>query len=167
MTDERGEWLLRLNAIAFVDALRAAVLLERLGPRDLAAAPAARWAQAAGIEAPVAERWRRQALEFDADGERRRVAAMGGRVLTRGGADYPELLDQVPDAPLALYALGVLEAKSAVAVVGSRTPTAYGQRMSRHLAGELARRGLAVVSGLARGIDAEEHAAALAAGGAT
>jgi DNA processing protein len=54
-----------------------------------------------------------------------------------------------------------------VAVVGARAPSAYGRRVARELGGALARRGLVVVSGLARGIDAEAHEGALAAGGVT
>lgn len=56
---------------------------------------------------------------------------------------------------------------AAVAVVGSRAPTDYGRRTARRLAAELVERGIAVVSGLARGVDAEAHEAALNAGGKT
>jgi DNA processing protein len=106
-------------------------------------------------------------MAFDAEGEFRRVSALGARVLVLGDPDYPEMLASVADAPLILYAWGRLDDLPGVAVVGTRAATAYGRRMARALAGDLARRRIAVVSGLARGIDAEAHEAALDAGGAT
>lgn len=92
---------------------------------------------------------------------------MGARLLLRGEPDYPALLDLTEQAPEILYARGSLAALPAAAVVGSRAPTEYGRRQARRLAGGLARRRVAVVSGLARGIDAEAHAEALKQGGVT
>lgn len=163
----RAAWAARLNAVAFGDPAKSLSLLDRLGPDRLANAGEAEWGEAAGLVPERAARWRREALAFDADGERRRVEALGARVLVRGEAGYPELLASVTDAPLALYAWGRLDALPAVAVVGARAPTSYGRRMARRLAEDFARRRVAVVSGLARGIDAEAHEAALDAGGAT
>jgi len=82
---------------------------------------------------------------------------------------YPERLRRLPDAPALLLVLGTpaLLLVRAVAIVGARAPTAYGLATARRLAFELARAGLAVVSGLARGIDAAAHEGALEAGGAT
>lgn len=163
----RAAWAARLNAVAFGDPAKTLALLERLGPDRLASAREAEWGEAAGLVPERAARWRREALAFDPDAERLRVEALGARVLVRGEAGYPELLDSVTDAPLALYAWGRLDALPAVAVVGARAPTSYGRRMARRLAEDLARRRVAVVSGLARGIDAEAHEAALDAGGVT
>lgn len=89
--------------------------------------------------------------------------------LTLADDDYPELLRQLPDPPLALFCRGnrALLTKSAVAMVGSRRASAYGMNAARHLAEQLALAGVAVVSGLARGIDAASHQAALDAGGDT
>ncbi|MFA5138661.1 MAG: DNA-processing protein DprA [Elusimicrobiota bacterium] len=81
---------------------------------------------------------------------------------------FPELLRDIPGPPDLLYVRGTLPSRAAsVAVVGSRKPTPYGRRMARLLASGLARAGVAVVSGLARGIDTEAHRAALGAGGVT
>ena len=69
--------------------------------------------------------------------------------------------------PLLLFARGQLEPEldpHAIAIVGSRRPTPYGRRQARRFAAELAARGVTIVSGLARGIDGEAHAAALDAG---
>lgn len=162
----RAAWAARLNSVAWASA-KALALLNALGPEGLPAADAGRWSTASGLTLARAEVWRRQALAFDADGEFRKAEALGARLLVRGEPDYPPLLSDIEDAPLVLYAVGPLEDAPTVAVVGTRAPTAYGRRMARALAGDLARRRVVVVSGLARGIDAEAHEAALNAGGAT
>ncbi|MDR7523690.1 MAG: DNA-processing protein DprA [Armatimonadota bacterium] len=82
---------------------------------------------------------------------------------------YPAALRTIPDPPARLYVRGHLpgDGAAAVAVVGARRATVYGVAVARHLAADLARCGVAVVSGLARGIDAAAHEGALDAGGRT
>lgn len=108
---------------------------------------------------------RERALAFDGERELARVTGMGARVYAFD--ELPGTLRSIPDPPAALYALGELTERCAVAVVGSRAPTHYGLRMARRLSGDAAAAGLVVVSGLARGIDGEAHRAALDAGGTT
>ena len=90
----------------------------------------------------------------------------GARLLVFGGAGYPESLNDLPDAPPVLWAQGDLSllARPMVAVVGARNASSLGVRMARRLAEGLGQAGLVIVSGLARGIDAEAHQAALATG---
>ena len=163
----RGEWTVRLNAVPFAPSAKARALLDGLGPEGLSVSGDAEWARVAGLPLEAAGRWRRQAGACDVEGEVRRVESLGGRVLFHGEPGYPAPLASVADAPLMISALGRLEDLPAVAVVGSRVPTAYGRRMARSLAAAAARRGVAVVSGLARGVDAVAHEAALDAGGTT
>lgn len=83
---------------------------------------------------------------------------------------FPEALKQIASPPKQLYVLGDLEPlrhTKAVGIVGSRAVTPYGQQITSRLAGELAQRGLAVVSGLALGVDGFAHRAASDAGGYT
>ena len=91
-------------------------------------------------------------------------------VLRRPDAAFPPLLAQLHDPPRRLHArgdpVGVLE-QPAVAVVGARSCSAYGAQVARTLSRDLAAAGLVVVSGLARGVDAEAHRGALDAGGTT
>jgi DNA processing protein len=98
-----------------------------------------------------------------------RIAELDGRVLTPGEAGFPTALRDIPDAPTLLFAAGRLELLETpcVAIVGSRSHTRYGGEVCRHFASGLARRGLTVVSGMARGLDAAAHSAALDAGGGT
>lgn len=96
------------------------------------------------------------------------IAPHGERyVLRRGTREYPSLLAQCPDAPPILYCRGRLTPSDerAVAVVGTRAMTPYGERVTRELVGDLARAGITVVSGLAQGVDETAHRAALDAGG--
>lgn len=90
----------------------------------------------------------------------------GARLLCHGGPDYPEALSEFADAPPVLWALGdrTLLHRPAIAVVGARSASSLGQRMARRLATDLGEAGLVVVSGLARGIDAAAHEAALTTG---
>lgn len=105
----------------------------------------------------------------DVDAEIARLDKAGVEVLALGQDGYPPALATIPGAPLLLFAQGrILPADArAVALVGTRHPDAYGKKVTKQLAGDLARAGVVVVSGLARGIDGLAHQAALDAGGRT
>jgi DNA processing protein len=111
----------------------------------------------------------RQASLGRAEAVVERTERLGGQVLLPGDPRFPPRLAEIPEAPLALFALGRLELlqREAVAIVGSRFHSRYGARACRHFAAGLARAGLVVSSGLARGLDAVAHEAALDAGGDT
>lgn len=103
-----------------------------------------------------------------ADGARR-LAACGAVAIPLGAGGYPPALAELSDAPPLLLVRGdasVLLADQ-VAVVGARAASVYGIAVARSLSARFARAGLAVVSGLARGVDGVAHAAALDAGGRT
>ncbi len=91
------------------------------------------------------------------------------QLLTYKDADFPGLLKEIPDAPLLLYVKGNLKALNtpSIAMVGSRRASVYGLSMAEKFAGELAQAGVTIVSGLARGIDAACHRAALKVKGTT
>ncbi|MFN2602618.1 MAG: DNA-processing protein DprA [Gemmatimonadaceae bacterium] len=87
----------------------------------------------------------------------------------RGDDSYPQSLEDLDCPPPQLFALGdrsMLEPPT-VSIVGTRDATGYGLRITRAIAGALARAGVSIVSGMARGIDAAAHRAALEAGGRT
>lgn len=92
--------------------------------------------------------------------------ACGARMLCLGDPDYPASLLDLPDAPPVLWAQGDVSLlnRPMVALVGARNASSLGLRMARRLASSLGAAGHVIVSGLARGIDAEAHAAALATG---
>lgn len=90
-------------------------------------------------------------------------------IISHTSDGYPAALKQIPDPPLVLYVKGRLLAEDAVALafVGSRRASLYGLRATGRLAGQAARAGFTIVSGLARGIDRAAHEAALECGGRT
>ena len=89
------------------------------------------------------------------------------RFLTSRDADWPSRFQTLSDPPLWLYLKGELpmEYTPTVSVIGSRSASSYGLRMADFIASELAAKGIAIVSGLAAGIDSRAGEAALAAGG--
>ena len=90
------------------------------------------------------------------------------RAIPRGDPDYPPALLDLADPPDRIHVQGALPAfHGSAAIVGARAASPYGLAVARRLAADLARVGVAVVSGLARGIDTAAHAGALDAGGAT
>ncbi|MBA3908935.1 MAG: DNA-protecting protein DprA [Rhodobacter sp.] len=101
------------------------------------------------------------------EAEMRQGAKAGARLLVHGEAEYPLALLDLPDAPPVLWALGDLGLlnRPSVAMVGARNASSLGLRTARRLGQGLALAGFTVVSGLARGIDAEAHMAALAEDG--
>ena len=107
--------------------------------------------------------------DLDLDAEMRRIEDAGVSVLTLLDDGYPRWLRQIHLPPPVLYLKGSYrpEDEWAVAVVGTRHAKTYGREVTRYLAGDLARNRVTIVSGLALGIDAEAHRAALEAGGRT
>lgn len=95
------------------------------------------------------------------------LVSTGWRWLTPAHEDWPEQLTATSDPPLGLFVRGSLPDLPMVAVVGARRATPYGRQVSRVLGAELAGAGLAVVSGMARGVDAAAHEGTLEAGGPT
>jgi DNA processing protein len=133
-----------------------------------AASPAA-LQQAAGIGPAIARAMREFPWQHMLRQDQARVVEARVAVVVWGDAEYPARLQAIASAPPVLYLRGTLgpEDDAAVAIVGSRRATAYGEETARELARELGRRGLTIVSGLARGIDAAAHRGALEVGART
>ena len=114
----------------------------------------------------VAERY----ATFDAAAARERAEGAGLRTLCRCRPGYPDRLRELPDPPAALFVLGdpgALCAPDAVAVVGARRASTYGLEVARALGRGLSAAGVAVVSGLAMGVDGAAHTGALESAGPT
>jgi DNA processing protein len=135
-------------------------LMDRFGDAEAALAAVPMLARRGGGDAPRAADPAAIRREVDT------VARLGARHVMLGEADYPPLLAQLDTAPPALIVRGAiaLAHRSAVALVGARNASAASCRFARGLAQDLAAQGVAVTSGLARGIDTAAHVGALEGG---
>jgi DNA processing protein len=125
--------------------------------------------RAAGLDKRAVRNLLAEREKLDLDAQMARLEKAGVRVITWQSPDYPERLRNIYHPPPVLYLRGSLTPADewSVAVVGTRRATVYGKEATRLIAGELARAGVTVISGLARGIDTVAHQAALDAGGRT
>lgn len=110
-----------------------------------------------------------QAHKIEIDRDLKRIEELDIEVISYKDPRYPVNLKNIFDPPFLLYVRGTLEEQDldALAIVGTRRATVYGKLTARRLARDLAREGVTVVSGMARGIDTEAHRGALEAGGRT
>lgn len=168
-TTERAHWLaFRLAEVTSSRLIRA--LIERCG-----SAEAAWTAPASDVRAVLGHREKQLANllrvreRLDPLRELERLEADGVQVIPLADEAYPALLQEIANPPPVLFVRGTLLEidRVAVAVVGTRRVTPYGRDVARSIAGDLARAGVTVVSGLAHGVDGIAHQAALEANGRT
>ena len=167
MTDLR--YWIGFNIVRGIGPMRLRALLDYFGDIKRAwNAPAGELRQS-GLDRRSLENLLASRAELDLNREVEKVAAAGAQALTWEDPAYPQLLLEIPAPPPVLYVKGTLTEEDAwaIAVVGTRRASTYGREVTRHLVKTLARSGITIVSGLARGIDAEAHKAALEADGRT
>ncbi len=166
--DERKYWV-GFNMVRGIGPARVRALLDFFGTLEAAWHATPSDLREAGLDRRSLENLLNLRKKVDLDREMERLDKAGVQVLTWNDPDYPRRLRQIYNPPPVLYLKGTLlpQDEWAVAVVGTRRPTNYGREAARVLAEGLARQKITVVSGLALGIDAEAHKAALDAGGRT
>ena len=164
------EALVALNMVEHVGPVRVRQLLEHFGdaPSILRASKQA-LLQVQGVGEETAGAIAGWEETVDLGAELKRIQDFGCRILIQSDAEYPGLLRQIYDPPIVLYVKGGLNDKdrNAIAMVGARLTTHYGQETARRLAYQLAYVGVTVVSGGARGVDTAAHQGALNAKGRT
>lgn len=169
--DERAARLI-FNLVPGLGPMRFGRLVERFGdPVAALAVPAEAWTDVEGFGAARARALHAACSAAAGAWEEELSAAeeAGVRVLIPSDEEFPEGLKALPDAPLLLYVRGDFRPVDALAValVGTRRPTAYGRAAAERFARELAQAGVTLVSGLARGVDTAVHAAAVQQGART
>lgn len=169
---ELRTWI-SLHLVPGIGPRRFRRLLERFGtPERVLAASEADLLDIQGVTPALAQSIRgatsKKAEEL-VDRELREIEEKSVRLYCWGEPDYPESLAQIADPPCILYVRGEILPRDdfSVAIVGSRRISNYGRAMSRTFAAELARSGLTIISGFARGADSQAHLGALEAGGRT
>jgi DNA processing protein len=159
-----------LNALPNIGPITLNRLLAELGgdPCAVLTADRRRLESVKGVGPVIAgtiATWREH---FDLTREEERMAKSGADFITTLEPDYPKLLKEIHDPPIALYRRGKYNfSHPCIAIVGSRRTTLYGQATAKKLGAELARLGFCIVSGLARGIDTAAHEGALSVDGKT
>src|SRR5216684_1811087 len=165
--DASLSWLALALTPGLASRLSARLLREFGSPEEVFRAPLPRL-QACNLPGPVAQAVFKKQSFKRAEKElalTRRIDRC--RLLNWTEPEYPQTLLQIYDPPVMLYVRGDAEVLNlpSISIVGTRRPTLYGTQMAERLGRELAARGLVVVSGLARGIDAISHQGALAVNG--
>lgn len=168
--DDREEFCwIGLKAVPGIGNVTFRRLLEQFDtPRLALLAKPGELAMVRGMTPTIINEIKSGAWQDFAEKECTLLAASKARLITFTSPDYPKSLFQISDPPPFLYVKGELRSSErAIAIVGSRRATRYGLQTTGHLAESLARHGIAVVSGMARGVDTAAHKGALAAGGRT
>lgn len=145
-------------------------LMERFGSgRAVYSASVRQLCEVEGVDHATAAKIKSHADLAWAELQLKQAEKAGVTVLTFWDEGYPAMLRPLYDPPMVLFVKGERAALSgkAVAVVGTRAPSEYGQILAQKLTRELVQRGLVIVSGLARGIDTLAHQETIAAGGKT
>lgn len=166
---ERNAWL-ALGLIPEVGAATFHRLVQGLGSAEaVLRAKAEALEQVPGISQQVARAIVSFPWQDALDRELRVIETRGLGLIRFGDEGYPELLAAIHSPPPILYLRGTIGPadRVAVAIVGSRQASPYGSAMAEQISGELAERGVTIVSGMARGIDAAAHRGALRAAGRT
>lgn len=164
------EATIALNMLPKIGPIRVRRLLENLGSADkILEASIHQLSQTQGIGPETARIIHQWEDHIDLNAELAEAKARNISIITQESEDYPEALRHMYDPPLALYVWGELKQadKHAIAIVGSRRTTHYGQQAARSFARELSTTGMTIISGLARGIDSFAHQGAIEAQGRT
>jgi DNA processing protein len=169
ITDENIPYWLALARVDGLGVRGAHKLIEYLGSPLAVYHASLTELEACGLPARIAQAIFAQVGLKEAEREIDAAEKADYRLVTYGSESYPRLLREIGDPPLVLYVRGDVNVVSqhAVAIVGTRRPTAYGSSVAHRLACDLAQRQLVIVSGLARGIDSAAHRGALEAKGKT
>jgi len=167
MNDKR--YWVGFTLIKGIGAVRLQALIHNFGDLESAWRAAPADLAEAGLGAKVIERVIQAREKMDLEKIWEQIARQGIQILTWEDEAYPSRLKEIDQPPPVLYVRGeyLPEDAFAVALVGTRRVTPYGRQITEEIAAFLAANGMTVISGLARGVDAIAHTAALKAGGRT
>jgi DNA processing protein len=169
LTDEEELYWLALRLVPGLGTRRSGALLERFRTPQAIFRASASELEAAGLSGGIARSVASGCSFEDAATQQQLIKDTGGALIPIRDPRYPEPLRGIYDPPPVLFARGRVDLLTSlcIGVVGTRHPTPYGIAASERLSADLARAGLTITSGMARGIDTAAHKACLAAGGLT
>ena len=167
--DKISDWL-ALHLIPGLGNITIKNLVNRFGgPDQVFQAGISNLMEVDGIRREVAQKIAKGEYTADPLKELRKIEECGARVITYSDPTYPQALKEIYDPPMLLYIKGkdILPNLTLIAMVGSRNPTHYGLKAAEKIGQGLARRGISIVSGMARGIDSAAHWGCLSGRGFT
>ena len=166
---ERLKYWVGFNKVPGIGPIRIKQILDSLG--DIEAAWHASYddLKQIGLGLKIIDEFIRIRSELDMDAELERILSKGIKVISWDSEDYPVRLREIESPPPILYVWGDFSPNDrwAVAVVGTRRMTPYGEALTQESASALAVNGITIVSGMARGIDGVAHRSAMSSGGRT
>jgi len=168
-SDNNYHWL-ALSLIPGLGNIALKNLLDRFGsPEQIFQASAYELSDVDGIRKEMAQKIVNREYTTDPLKEIKKIDRCNARIITYSDPDYPQLLKEIHGPPMLLYIKGkdIPNTLTIIAVVGSRNPTHYGLKAAEEIGQGLARRGISVVSGMARGIDSAAHLGCLGGRGFT
>lgn len=163
--EEELHWL-ALRLVPGLGTLRAVRLLTRLGSVEAIFRASVSELESLGLPGSVARTVASGCTFEEAVSQHEKLLAAGAVLISLRDPRYPRRLREIPDPPVVLFACGRVEllASPVLGVIGTRRPTPYGVAATSRLSADLAKAGLTIASGMARGIDTSAHKAALEAG---
>jgi DNA processing protein len=168
VSDPRQYWV-AFSLVKGIGAVRFQALLDFFGDPQIAWNAPTEALKEAGLSEKVIENLVKLRSSVNLDKVWEQLGSKGINVLIKTDEGYPRRLRDLDQPPPVIYLVGELKSEDewSVAVVGTRRVTGYGRQVAEDVAGTLARNGITVISGLARGVDSIAHQAALQAGGRT
>jgi DNA processing protein len=166
--DPRQYWV-AFSLVKGIGTVRFQALLNYFGDPQIAWGAPTEALRDAGLSDKIVENLVETRARVDLDRIWEQLERQGISVLIETDDTYPKRLKEIENPPPVLYMRGDIDLTDewSVAIVGTRRLSAYGRQVTEDIAGSLARNGLTIVSGLARGVDSIAHKAALNAGGRT
>jgi DNA processing protein len=157
------------NLVRGIGAVRMKNIIDHFGNLEIAWNAPAEALISAGLPGRVVENFIHMRGQVNLEIIMERIETLGVKVYTWEDDTYPRRLKEISQPPPVLFVRGSINVEDdwAVSVVGTRRVTPYGRQVAMEIARFLAQNGVTVVSGLARGVDAISHQAALQAGGRT
>jgi DNA processing protein len=169
MSNEEILHWLALRLVPGLGARKTVILLERFKSPIGIFRASTRELEGAGLPGTIARSISSGCTFEDAVTQQEKLAALGGTLIPMTSPEFPALLKEIYDPPPVLFARGDTSLLDSLmlGVVGSRKATPYGVAVTERLSADLAKAGLTIISGMARGIDTAAHKAALAVQGKT
>ncbi len=168
MGDTRQYWV-AFSLVKGIGAVRFQAVLNYFGDPQIAWGAPTEALRQAGLSDKIIENLVRTRDQVDLDKLWEEMEQKNISIMIQQDESYPKRLNEIDQPPPVLYTQGKIDPDDewSVAIVGTRRVTAYGRQVAEDIAGRLARNGLTIISGLARGVDSIAHQAALDAGGRT